>query len=97
MTNEALEHEIRPIMDEFKVRHPIHPPVIIFFSPAEWFVGSRDVRRMLRQNTSERLRGVLLRSEGCPQPDGSPVRFKKAGPQAFNPTHSTEHVSNLAR
>ena len=83
-------------MDEFKVRHLIYLPVIFFPLPAEWLVGSRDVRRMLRQNTSERLRGVLLRSEGCPSPDGSPVRFKKAGPQAFNPTRSTEQLSNLA-
>jgi len=95
VTNEALEHEIRPIMAEFKVPHARHVSLGLFLL-VEWPIGSRDVRRMLRKDTSERLRGVLLRPEGCPPPNGSLVRLEKAGLQAFCPARSTEHGSNFA-
>jgi hypothetical protein len=70
VTNKSLEDEIKPIMADFKVRNHITPESVSAY-PVEWCLGSRDVRRMLRKNSFERLRGVLLRSEGSPPPNGS--------------------------
>ena len=72
VTNKSLEDEIKPIMADFKVpTHFISASVSAY--PVEWCIGSRDVRRMLRKNSSERLRGVLLRSEGSPPPNRSVI------------------------
>lgn len=59
-------------MAEFKVRDAFHLTAFAL-TPAEWPTGSRDVRGMLCKNTSERLRGVLLRPEGRPPSNGSPL------------------------
>lgn len=59
-------------MADFKV--PTHSiPVSVPAHPGERCIGSRDVRRMLRKNSSERLGGVLLRSEGSPAPNRSVI------------------------
>ena len=71
MTNKGLEDEIRPIMGEFKVR--LRFVSLVSPLPAELLAGSRDVRGMFRKNTSERLRGIPLRPEGCPPSNGSTV------------------------
>jgi len=71
VTNKSLEDEIKPIMADFKVL--THFISVFSAYPVEWCIGSRDVRRMLRKNSSERLRGVLLRSEGSPPPNRSVI------------------------
>ena len=75
MTNEALEDEIVPIMNEFKVRPPMEFQRSL--CPSTKLLGSRDMRRMLRQATIERVRGVLLCTEGCPTPYSSSLRLKR--------------------
>ncbi len=72
VTNEALEDEIVPIMNEFKVRlratrssHCIQ----LTRSP-----GSRDMRGMLGQATIECVGGVLLCPEGRSASDCAPLR-----------------------
>lgn len=71
VTNEALEDEIIPIMNEFKV-FPILSRSIIYlrFAP-----GSRGMRGVFSEDVFERFRGVLFRAKGCTPSNSTPIRF----------------------
>ncbi len=75
VTNEALEDEIIPIMNESKVRSP---PLIAVRSRQPESLGSRDMRRMFGQATIERVRSLLLCTEGCVAPYGTTLRLKRS-------------------
>lgn len=89
VTNEALEEEIGPIMAEFKV-HPIRTqylePYLTTFHP-----GSRDLRRMFRQNPRQRLRSLLLRSKGRPTPHRTSLRLPRT--RAYPSTNPTRRLA----
>lgn len=77
MTNEALEEEIVPIMNEFKVL--VQPLVIQTLTNASLGIpGSRNVCRMFSQTSSERVGGVLLRAKSCLASDSPFIRLQRS-------------------
>ena len=74
MTNEALEHEVLPIMSEFKVSSPRVRSALYILSPA----GSRHMCRMFREASPQCPRSVLPRAEGRLTPHGSSLRLPRS-------------------
>ena len=73
VTNEALEHEVLPIMNEFKVRTSHGRSSQEMLSHA----GSRHLCRVFREATRQRSGGVLPRAEGRTSSDRPSVRFSR--------------------
>ena len=73
VTNEALEHEVLPIMNEFKVGAPRDPAIRVMLSHA----GSRYMCRVFCKATRQRSRSLLSRAKGRPPPDRPFVRFSR--------------------
>ena len=73
VTNQALEDEVVPIMNEFKVYFmwDFYEFRILMCC----LIGSRNMRRVFSQDASERFRGILFCAKGRPPSDRAAVRF----------------------
>lgn len=71
VTNEALEDEIIPIMNEFKV-FPILSRLIEYLRIA---LGSRGLCGVFGEDVFERFRGVLFRPKGRAPSNSTPIRL----------------------
>ena len=71
VTNEALEDEIVPIMNEFKVMSIISRPA----AHLRLVLGSRSLCGVLGKDVSECFRGVLFRAKGRPPSNSAPIRL----------------------
>jgi GTPase SAR1 family protein len=61
VTNEALEDEIVPIMNEYKVSVVVASPDTM----TNYSVGGRDLCGVLSEDASECLRSILFCPKGC--------------------------------
>ena len=75
VSNEGLEAEIRPIMNEFKVctiSEPFHVPNINIIS-----TGGGDMRGMLSESSTECLRSILFCSASSPSSNCTFIRLSR--------------------
>ena len=75
VTNQALEEEILPIMQEFKEVEvsELHTPALALNPADQGGAPLADVCRMLGQDPAERVRSLLLRSKRSFASNGSVI------------------------
>jgi hypothetical protein len=72
VTNDALEDDILPIMNEFKVRTRMRIFARIYADPLP---GSRNLYRVLSAHATQCPRSVLFRSKGSTTPYCTIIRL----------------------